>query len=464
MERRGFLAALALGTWSGAALRADAHGAGAASQAGGERPNIVFMMADDLGYGDLGCYGQEKFATPRIDRLAAEGIRFTQAYAGSTVCSPSRCALMTGKHTGHCSYRGNSAGEPGIPDSDVTMAEVLKEAGYATGIFGKWGLGNVGTPGYATRQGFDRWFGFLNQGQAHMYYPHYLMSDDVAVGLRENIVYGEIKPSAYAPDVIQKRALAWLDAQTAGRPFFLYLPYTLPHANGEKRRDTGNGMEVPAGHPYEDKPWPEPERGFAGMMHHLDTLVGQIVERLKAKGFEKNTLVIFTSDNGPHREGGRQPEFFQSSGPFRGIKRDLTEGGIRVPFIVRMPGTIPAGQTSEQILAFWDLLPTLAELAKARTPGDLDGESMLRPLLGKGELAHKPLYWEFHEGGFKQAIRDGKWKAIRKGLNGKIEIYDLSADPHEDRDIAAAHPEVVQRMETLFREMRTDSPRFPVKS
>ncbi|MCC6264277.1 MAG: arylsulfatase [Bryobacterales bacterium] len=456
MQRRNFLTSLAAGALSAAASRA-------AAQSAAGRPNIVFMMADDLGYGDLGCYGQAKFATPHIDRLAAEGIRFTQAYAGSTVCSPSRCVLMTGKHTGHCSYRGNMNGEPGIPDSDVTMAEVLKEAGYATGIFGKWGLGNVGMPGYATRQGFDRWYGFLNQGQAHDYYPRYLMSDDVAQGIRENIVYGDKKPGVYAPERIQREALSWLDKQTAERPFFLYLPYTLPHANGEKRRDTGDGMEVPAGHPYEDKPWPAPERGFAGMMHYLDTLVGQITDRLREKGLEKNTLVIFTSDNGPHREGGRQPEFFASSGPLRGIKRDLTEGGIRVPFIARMPGTIPAGRTSEQILAFWDLLPTFAELVKARTPGNLDGQSMLQPLLGNGEISHRPLYWEFHEGGFKQAIRDGKWKAIRKGLKGKVELYDLSADLHEDRDIADAHPDTVRRMETLFQQMRTDSPQFPVK-
>lgn len=456
MQRRDFLSFLAAGGWSAAAARASAQG-------GGGRPNIVFMMADDLGYGDLSCYGQAKFSTPNIDRLATEGIRFTQAYAGSTVCSPSRCVLMTGLHTGHCSYRGNVNGEPGIPDSDVTMAEVLREAGYATGIFGKWGLGNVGMPGYATRQGFDRWYGFLNQGQAHNYYPRYLMSDDVAEMLRENVVYGDKAPKDYAPDRIQKNALEWLDKQSAARPFFLYLPYTLPHANGEKRRDTGNGMEVPAGHPYENKPWPAPEQGFAGMMYHLDMLVGQIMDRLRAKGLDRNTLVIFTSDNGPHKEGGRNPEFFKSSGPLRGIKRDLTEGGIRVPFIARMPGTIPAGKTSEQVLAFWDLLPTFAELTKAKKLQGLDGVSMLRPLLGKGEIPHAPLYWEFYEGGFKQAIRDGKWKAIRKGLKGKIELYDLSADIHEDKDLAAAHPEIVRRMETLFGEMRTDSPLFPIK-
>ncbi|MDZ7639728.1 MAG: arylsulfatase [Bryobacterales bacterium] len=458
MNRRQFLAA------TGGSVLGSFAGRSVFAQTIPQRPNIVLILADDLGYGDLGCYGQKQFATPNIDRLASEGIRFTQAYAGSTVCSPSRCALMTGKHTGHCSYRGNMAGEPGIPDSDLTMAEVLKSADYATGIFGKWGLGNVGTPGYPTRQGFDRWYGFLSQGHAHMYYPQHLMSDNEADGIRENTVYGEKKPSGYAPDLIQKQALAWLDAQSATKPFFLYLPYTLPHANNEKGRDTGDGMEAPSSHPYSDKPWPAPMRGFAGMMHHLDVLVGQVLERLQKQGIEKNTLVIFSSDNGPHREGGYQPEFFNSSGPLRGIKRDLTEGGIRVPFIARMPGNIPAGQTSDQVLAFWDLLPTFAALANTKAPAGIDGESMLRPILGKGEVPRKPLYWEFHEGGFKQAIRDGNWKAIRKGLSGKTELYDLAADIHEDRDLAASHPEIVRRMETLFRQMRTDSPRFPVKS
>lgn len=458
MQRREFLAKAGVGVMGGVLSR------GAAGQALPSRPNFVLIVADDLGYGDLGCYGQKQIATPHIDRLASEGIRFTQAYAGSTVCSPSRCALMTGKHTGHCSYRGNLAGEPGIPESDITMAEVLRDAGYATGMFGKWGLGNVGTAGYPTKQGFDRWYGYLSQSQAHMYYPQHLMSDDEAVGIRENIVYGDKQPTGYAPDLIQRQALAWLDKQSASKPFFLYLPYTLPHANNEKGRDTGDGMEAPASHPYADKPWPAPMKGFAGMMHHLDALVGQVVERLKQQGLERNTLVIFTSDNGPHREGGYQPEFFESSGPLRGIKRDLTEGGIRVPLIARMPGVIPAGKTSDQVLAFWDLLPTFAQLAGGKTPEGVDGVSLAGPLLGGASVARGALYWEFHEGGFQQAIRDGNWKAIRKGLRGKVELYNLANDLHEDQDVASSHPEVVARMERMFREMRTDSPMFPVRS
>lgn len=458
MQRRQFLA------MTGAGVLGTSLAQRAGAQSLPSRPNIVLILADDLGYGDLGCYGQKQFATPNIDRLAAEGIRFTQAYAGSTVCSPSRCALMTGKHTGHCSYRGNMGGEPGIPDSDITIAEVLRGAGYATGIFGKWGLGNVGTPGYPTRQGFDRWYGYLSQGHAHMYYPQHLMSDEVAVGIRENTVYGDKPPTGYAPDLIQRQALAWLDKQSADKPFFLYLPYTLPHANNEKGRDTGDGMEAPGSHPYQDKPWPAPMKGFAGMMHHLDVLVGQVVDRLKQQGLERTTLVIFSSDNGPHREGGYQPEFFNSSGPLRGIKRDLTEGGIRVPFIARMPGAIPAGRTSPQVLAFWDLLPTFAQLAGAKPPAGLDGVSVAGPLFGGDPMAHAPLYWEFHEGGFKQAVRDGDWKAIRKGLSGKTELYHLANDLHEDREVSSAHPDVVARMERLLREMRTDSAMFPVKS
>jgi arylsulfatase A-like enzyme len=247
------------------------------------RPNIVFILADDLGYGDLSCYGQEKFQTQNIDRLAAEGIRFTHAYAGSSVCSPSRCALMTGLHTGHCSYRGNIQGEPGISASNVTIAEVLRAAGYRTGIFGKWGLGTVGREGYPTRQGFDRWFGFLSQMQAHDYYPQYLMDNDVAIGLNANVVYGTKERKIYAPDLIMEKAKDWLAEQEPGKPFFLYFPTTLPHANNEKGRDTGDGMEVPTKHPYADKPWPLPERGFAGMMHHLDQQVGQLLAQLKRR-------------------------------------------------------------------------------------------------------------------------------------------------------------------------------------
>lgn len=455
MDRRLFLSAGAASLfWSSARAQEAAVP---------DRPNIVFIMADDLGYGDLGCHGQKQFATPHIDRMAAEGIRFTNAYAGSTVCSPSRCALMTGLHTGHCSYRGNVGGEPGIPDSDITIAEVLKSAGYRTGIFGKWGLGTVGTEGYPTRQGFDRWFGYLSQGQAHTYYPRHLMDNDVAIRPAANVVYGDRQPTGYAPDLIMDKAKEWLAEQRPGQPFFLYFPSTLPHANNEKGRDTGDGMEAPAEHPYTGKPWPSPMRGFAGMMHHLDQQVGELLAQLKRQGLDRNTLVIFTSDNGPHREGGHDPGFFNSSGPLRGIKRDLTEGGIRVPFIAWMPGVIPAGKVSGQPLAFWDMLPTFAALAGAPAPQGLDGIPLVDPLLGRGEAAHPPMYWEFHERVFSQAVRDGKWKAIRNGVDGKTQLYDLERDLKETNDLAASQPRTVARMEALFESLRTDSPRFPIR-
>lgn len=461
MNRRDFLATAMIGAASASLPRfAPAQEAAALPT----RPNIVFIMADDLGYGDVGCFGQKQFDTPNIDRLAAEGIRFTNAYAGATVCSPSRCALMTGLHTGHCSYRGNMGGEPGIPDSDITIAEVLKSAGYRTGMFGKWGLGTVGRAGYPTRQGFDRWYGYLSQGQAHNYFPRHMMDNDVAVRIGANVSYGEKAPAAYAPDLIQKQAREWLAEQKPDQPFFLYLPSTLPHANNEKGRDTGDGMEAPDEHPYKEKPWPRPMRGFAGMVHYLDVQVGEIVGQLKEQGLDRNTLVIFTSDNGPHKEGGYDPEFFRSSGPLRGIKRDLTEGGIRVPFIAWMPGTVPAGMVSDQPLAFWDMLPTFAALAGTRPPAGLDGVSMVQPLLGRGELPHPPMYWEFHERVFKQAIRDGNWKAIRAGhLQGTTELYDLSKDPGEANNIAGQHPERVKQMEAMFESMRTDSAMFPIR-
>jgi arylsulfatase A-like enzyme len=460
MNRRDFLAAAGAGLLAASSPRSSiAQGSAPLPQ----RPNIVYIMADDLGYGDLGCYGQKQFATPHIDRLAEEGIRFTSVYAGATVCSPSRCALMTGLHTGHCSYRGNMGGEPGIPDSDVTIAEVLKAAGYKTGIFGKWGLGTVGRDGYPTKQGFDKFYGYLSQGQAHNYFPRHLMDNDVAVRIGANVVYGNKQPAAYAPDLIQKQAMDWLAQQQPGQPFFLYLPSTLPHANNEKGRDMDDGMEAPENHPYKDRTdWPAPMRGFAGMMHHLDQQVGEVVAQLKRQGLERNTLLIFTSDNGPHREGGYQPEFFNSSGPLRGIKRDLTEGGIRVPFISWMPGTIAPGQTSEEPFAFWDMLPTFAALAGTRPPEGLDGISVADPLLGRGRVEHPPFYWEFHERGFKQAIRDGNWKAIRLGLKSKTELYDLSKDIGETTNIADQHPDIVRKMEEGFRTMRTESEMFPV--
>ncbi|HXK59904.1 MAG TPA: arylsulfatase, partial [Acidobacteriota bacterium] len=373
------------------------------------QPNIVLILADDLGYGDLGCYGQKRIKTPNLDRLAAEGIRFTQAYAGSTVCAPSRCCLMTGLHTGHARTRGNRSPDLPLRPEDVTVTELLKKGGYRTGLFGKWSLGELGSTGYPLRKGFDEWFGYFSQLHAHNYYPEHLLDQETAYLLRGN--FGA-KRTEYAPDLFTERALKFVENRD-DRPFFLHVCYTYPHANNEMGRDTGDGMQTPSHEPYDAEDWPQPEKGFAAMITRMDRDVGRILDALKARGVDRNTLVIFASDNGPHREGGHDPNFFSSSGPLRGIKRDLYEGGIRVPALAWWPGTIRGGQVSDQVWAFWDVLPTLAELAGVQAPSGLDGRSIVPALLGKELPQHEFLYWEFHEGRFAQAVRFGDWKAVR---------------------------------------------------
>jgi arylsulfatase A-like enzyme len=423
--------------------------AGAAG-AGERKPNIVYIMADDLGYGDLGCYGQKLIRTPNIDRLASQGTRFTDCYSGSTVCAPSRCSLMTGLHTGHCHIRGNAL-VPLRPE-DRTVAEVLKAGGYATGIIGKWGLGEPDTDGVPNRKGFDEWYGYLNQVHAHNYYPDYLW---------ENEMRAPLDGKTYTHDLFTARALDFL-ARHKDHPFFLCLTYTVPHANNEKGAATGNGMEVPAFDPYADESWPDPEKGRAAMITRLDTDVGRLMEKLSELGLENDTVVFFTSDNGPHREGGSSAAFFQSSGPLRGIKRDLYDGGIRVPMLVRWPGQVKAGETSGQVWAFWDFLPTAAEIAGAQAPDGIDGLSMLPALLGRPQKGHEYLYWEFHENGFKQAIRTGKWKVVKLAPSTPAEVYDIEADPSESKDVSGDNPELVANAETWFKEARTDSKEFPV--
>lgn len=439
--------------------------AGIADAAGPKRPNIVFILADDLGYGDLGCYGQERIRTPNIDRLAARGRRFTQCSAGSTVCAPSRCSLMTGLHAGHGRVRGNAL-VPLRPE-DVTIAEVLKPAGYATGIFGKWGLGEPGTTGLPNRQGFDEWFGYLNQRHAHNYYPEYLWKNEQKYRLEGNEEKGNsnyaIKGVQYAPDLFTREALDYLDRHESG-PFLLFLTSTIPHANNERGRAEGNGMEVPSDAPYSAEPWPQVEKNHAAMITRLDGDVGRVLDRLRALGLEDDTIVFFTSDNGPHKEGGADPAFFRSSGPLRGFKRALYDGGIRVPMIVRWPGHVEAGSVSDAVWAFWDVLPTLAELAGVPAPSGIDGISQVPAILGKGgQPAHEFLYWEFHEGGFKQAVRTGDWKAVRPGPCQPLELYNLKDDIGEEHDVAAKHPDVVARIEAYLRTARTDSPDFPVR-
>ncbi len=389
--------------------------------------------------------------------MAAEGMRFTQAYAGSTVCAPSRCCLITGLHTGHALVRGNRAGLSLRP-GDVTVQELLKKAGYRTGLFGKWSLGDLGSPGYPTRKGFDEWFGYFSQGHAHNYYPEHLLDNDRAVLQRGNT--GTQKKD-YAHDLFTERALGFIERKST-QPFFLHLCYTIPHANNELGRDTGNGMEVPSGEPYSSKPWPQPEKNFAAMITRMDRDIGRLLDRLRETGRDENTLVIFTSDNGPHREGGHDPAFFESSGPLRGIKRDLYEGGIRVPAIARWPARIKPAQVSGHPWAFCDFLPTAAELAGADCPPGLDGISFLPALTGGRQTRHEYLYWEFHERGFIRAARTGDWKGVRRGRGGPVELYNLSADLGERNDVAAANPTVAARLARIMDTARTESAEFPV--
>jgi arylsulfatase A-like enzyme len=450
------LAAIAVG-----ALLLPGPAARAAAPA--KRPNIIFILADDLGYGELGCFGQKKIKTPNIDRVAAQGLRFTQFYAGSTVCAPSRCALMTGKHSGHGTVRGNAL-VPLTPN-DVTLADVLKSAGYATGLVGKWGLGEAGSTGTPNRKGFDSFFGYLNQYHAHNYYPDFLWRNDQKEPLRGNVVKNNVavKKEVYSHDLFTHEALQFIDRHKAG-PFFLYLAYTIPHANNEAGRNGGNGMEVPSDAPYSAEPWPQIEKNHAAMITRLDRDVGRLLERLRELGLDENTVIFFSSDNGPHREGGADPNFFQSSGPLRGIKRSLHEGGVRVPFLARWTGKIRPGVT-DQVGAFWDVLPTVAELTGAKAPAGIDGISLVPTLLGRGQQKqHEFLYWEFHEGGSQQAVRTGNWKAIRSRPGGPLELYDLAADLHEDRNVADQHPDVVARIEAYLRTARTESPHWPLKA
>lgn len=438
------------------------------------RPSILFILADDLGYGDLGCYGQTKIQTPNIDKLAAGGMRFTDFYAGSTVCAPSRCALMTGMHTGHAFVRGNAA--VALRPQDLTMAELLKQAGYHTCLIGKWGLGSENTTGMPQKKGFDEFLGYLDQVHAHDYYTDHLwrydppgegkegFSGDMVFAANQNGRHGE-----YTHDLFTKTALNFLrinkpDQFNHFRPFFLYLAYTIPHANNEEAKRTGNGMQVPSDAPYSNQPWPQPEKNKAAMITRLDADVGRLLDKLKELKIDDNTIVVLTSDNGPHKEGGVDPKFFQSAGPLRGIKRDLYEGGIRVPLIVSWPSHIKAGAVNHQTFAFWDFLPTSAEIAHAKTPGQIDGVSMLPTLLGQPQTnGHDFLYWEFHEGGFQQAVRMGDWKAVRPQPGEALELYNLQTDLAERQNVADQNPEVVAKLEAWLKTARTDSEHWPIK-
>lgn len=426
-----------------------------------ERPNIIFILADDLGYGDLGCYGQQVIQTPRLDQMAQEGMRFTQGYAGCTVCAPSRSVLMTGQHTGHTWVRGNAGGDDtsiqSLRDEDVTVAEVLKEAGYQTGLIGKWGLGEERQPGFPLRQGFDYFFGYLSQVHAHNYYPEFLFRNEQRVSLRNKVQ----RPPGKGPDFLGGAATQRVDYSHdlfaeealkfvhdhADEPFFLYLALTLPHANNEATRMVGNGAEVPTYGIYATEDWPEPDKGQAAMITRLDADVGRLLDLLKVLEIDEQTLVIFTSDNGPHDEANHDLERFDPSGPFTGIKRSLTEGGVRVPLLARWPGKIAAGQTSDHVCYAADVLPTLQELSGSRLESETDGISFLPTLLGVGpQEQHEYLYWEFYEQGSRQSVRFGPWVAIREPmLTGDVKLFEVASDPAQREDLALQHPDRVQQ-------------------
>jgi arylsulfatase A-like enzyme len=449
-----------------------------------EKPNLIFILADDLGYGDLGCFGQEKIKTPRLDALAAKGMKFTQFYAGSTVCAPSRCVLMTGQDTGHCWVRGNGAADAQTlrPD-DVTVAEKLKEAGYSTALMGKWGLGELGSTGHPNRQGFDEFFGYLNQRHAHNFYPEFLIRNEEVVTLRnvtspkwESMRIESGKPVdgagfatpegkiEYSHDLIVDETTQWLKKQAeSDTPFFLYLALTIPHANNEAGRGLGDGQEVPDYGIYELEDWTNPNKGQAAMITRMDRDIGRLADQLESLGIAENTLLFFTSDNGHHKEGGNDPEFFDANGPLRGMKRDLTEGGIRVPTIAYWPGTVAEGVESHHVAGFTDWMATACELAGVEAPANTQSVSFAPTLLGKPDRQqeHEYLYWEFYERAGKQALRFGDWKAIRKPMHtGPIELYDLKKDLGEENDVSAGHPEVIEKAKSLFKKAHIPNPNW----
>tara|TARA_Y100000588_G_scaffold391947_1_gene502155 strand:+ start:2480 stop:3874 length:1395 start_codon:yes stop_codon:yes gene_type:complete len=422
------------------------------------KPNIIFIMADDLGYGDLGSFGQKVIQTPSLDKMAIEGTRFTDCYAGSTVCAPSRSVLMTGLHTGHTTVRGNfgkhgvvglGGGNGRVPleADDVTVAEVLKSVGYVNGMTGKWGLGEPDTTGHPNDQGFDEWFGYLNQRKAHSYYPDFIWRNKEKVEFPEN---ADGKKVTYSHDLFTDFALDFV-TRHKDEPFFLYIPYTIPHAR----------YEIPVTAPYTDEPWTDDEKVQAAMITRMDRHIGSLFQLLKDLEIDENTIVFFCSDNGAaERWEGR----FDASGILQGRKRDMYEGGIRTPMIVRWPGKVAAGATDDLAWYFADVLPTLADLAGAESQDNIDGVSVLPTLLGKSQdLSDRFMYWEFHERTFQQAIRQGKWKAICSGLGAPLQLYDLSKDISESNNVADENPQIVAELESLLKTARSPSKNWPVE-
>ena len=488
-------------------------GAAATGLSAQQRPNILYIMCDDMGYGDLGCYGQHYILTPNIDRMAAEGIRFTQAYAGSPVSAPSRATFMTGQHSGHTHVRGNReywadklvprmygdnedysvVGQEPYDTAHVVLPEVFHQAGYQTGMFGKWAGGYEGSISTPDKRGVDEFYGYICQFQAHLYFPNFLNAYSRAKGdtcvrrevLEQNIRHAMTGPDyanreQYASDLIHRRALEWLDSQTPDKPFFGIFTYTLPHAELRQPDDSllqAYKAQFPADKTFKGEPWSRynatehAHAEFAAMISRLDKQVGEILALLERKGLDRNTLVIFTSDNGPHEEGGADPDFFNRDGLLQGKKRSTYEGGIRIPFIARWPGHIQGGQVSDHMLAFYDLMPTFCDIAHIPQPAEtlrnprlavdyFDGISFAPTLTGQGtQQSHDYLYWEFHETDML-AVRRGNWKLVVE--KGQPRLYNLATDIHEDNDVAAKHPALVRELVDIIYKEHTDSPLFRI--
>jgi len=459
MKRRDFLKNLAI-----TAVAATASPQALAVKIPTKKPNIIYIIADDLGYGDLGCYGQKKVKTPNLDKIRAEGMKFTDHYSGSTVCAPSRCVLMTGLHTGHCQVRGNREAKPEgqspMKPGTVTIPTILKKAGYTSGMFGKWGLGAPGSVSDPVLF-FDEFYGYNCQREAHNYYPNHLWHNNTKVPL---------DGKTYSHDLIMDNAIDFVKTNK-DKPFFCYMPITIPHAAmhapkelHDKYRKQFPQFENKIGK-YTGPKVQNPIAAFAAMIKHMDNGIGKMMDTLKQLGIDNNTIVMFTSDNGPHLEGGHDPRFFDSNGPLKGFKRDLYEGGIRVPMIARWPGKIKPNSQTDHISAFWDVLPTMCEIANIKPSENIDGISFLPAMLGKKQKPHEYLYWEFHEQGGKQAVRMGKWKGVRlrvfKNPNAPIELYNLDTDIGEETNIAGKHPEIIAKMNKIMKQARVHNNDWP---
>lgn len=445
------------------------------------KPNVVFILADDLGYGDLSCFGQEKFQTPNIDRLALNGMRFTQCYSGTTVSAPSRSALITGLHTGHTPVRGNKETKPEgqfpLPENTQTIFKFFQNQGYNTGAYGKWGLGHIGSTGDPNKMGIDDFFGYSCQLLAHNYYPDHLWENEKRIELDDNKNKGT---GTYSQDLIHEKALGFLDRQKQDEPFFLYYPAILPHAelivpeDSIIRKFRGKYPETP--YRGDDRGMRQgeycsqvyPRATFASMIYRLDVMVGQLVEKLKEKGLYDNTIIVFTSDNGPHQEGGADPEFFNSNGMFRGHKRDLYEGGIRVPMIVSWPGRVEAGTENNFMCSFWDMMPTFKEIVTGKPVKEkIDGLSIYPTLTGKkGQKEHDYMYFEFQELGGRQAARKGNWKLLHMNIRNKprYELYNLASDPQEKHNLINEYPQIAEELKAIMLEAHVEDPNWPLLS